>query len=600
MMNETHSGVVSALFGPADYAVFVAMLLVSAGIGVYYAISDRKQDATADDILMGGRSMGIFPVAMSLLASFLSAISLLGIPVEAYTFGTMYWTQLAIFPLIIYLTSVHFIPVFYNLGLTSSYEGGMKAVIWTDVFQTIMMFGSMVLVVVKGIYDAGGPSVVIEKAYRTDRLEPFDFRLDPTVRHSTWAVMIGALINWTSVFGTNQAMVQRYLSIPTLAKAQKSVWVVLPLMMTLVSILCTAGLVLYASYDGCDPISTERVSSSDQLFPLFVMDTLGSFPGIPGLFVAGIFSGALSTVSSGVNALAATTLEDFVKGYVCQDLTEKQLTRWTKGIAVFYGLLSIALVAVAERMGNVLTAALALFGLLGAPVLSLFVLGMFFTSTNAKGALWGTLLGLGASMWVGIGGLYYKPYHQQKPLLVTECDAMNVSLSYHFEQSRLDLIAQSKLDANEDIFVLYRISYMYYGLIGCSVTIISGLLISWLTGPEKEINADPMLFIPVVQKRLRKLQTSKIVNSMIGQWKPAINCVNCVQQSKSTYGPEPLSTLQLKISSGKGKKGSPLPVTLNGVINIGFQPETLNQTNLNRHRNYDDLRKADVLDCTQL
>lgn len=60
------------------------------------------------------------------------------------------------------------------------------------------------------------------------------------------------------------------------------------------------------------------------------MDTLGEYPGVPGLFVAGIFSGALSTVSSGVNSLAATTLEDFVKGYLYPDLSEKKATLWTK------------------------------------------------------------------------------------------------------------------------------------------------------------------------------------------------------------------------------------------------------------------------------
>ena len=132
-------------------------------------------------------------------------------------------------------------------------------------------------------------------------------------------------------------MVQRYLSIPTLKQAQKSVWIVLPMVIVLITILSGIGLVVYASYDGCDPVNTHRVSASDQLFPLFVMDTLGDYPGVPGLFVAGIFSGALSTVSSGVNSLAATTLEDFVKGYAFPDLPEKKATLWTKIIGKFEG-----------------------------------------------------------------------------------------------------------------------------------------------------------------------------------------------------------------------------------------------------------------------
>lgn len=97
------------------------MLAVSAIIGVYYAFKDRKS-TTTQDFLMGNRSMGVFPVALSLLASFLSAITLLGLPAEIYTYGTQYWIQVITFPLIMFITSYFFIPVFYALRLTSSYE----------------------------------------------------------------------------------------------------------------------------------------------------------------------------------------------------------------------------------------------------------------------------------------------------------------------------------------------------------------------------------------------------------------------------------------------------------------------------------------------
>jgi sodium-coupled monocarboxylate transporter 8/12 len=108
-------------FGAADYGVFAAMLAISAIIGIYYAFKDRKT-ATTQDFLMGNRSMGVFPVALSLLASFLSAVTLLGLPAEIYTFGTQYWIQVITYPLIMFITAYFFIPVFYSLGLTSSFE----------------------------------------------------------------------------------------------------------------------------------------------------------------------------------------------------------------------------------------------------------------------------------------------------------------------------------------------------------------------------------------------------------------------------------------------------------------------------------------------
>ncbi len=108
-------------FGAADYGVFAAMLAISAIIGIYYAYKDRKS-TTTQDFLMGSRSMGVFPVALSLLASFLSAVTLLGLPAEIYTFGTQYWIQVITYPLIMFITAYFFIPVFYTLGLTSSFE----------------------------------------------------------------------------------------------------------------------------------------------------------------------------------------------------------------------------------------------------------------------------------------------------------------------------------------------------------------------------------------------------------------------------------------------------------------------------------------------
>src|SRR5438309_81365 len=119
-MNETTTTMMPTVnnrFSVVDYAVFAGMLGVSAVIGVYYAFVGRKESST-QDFLMGNRSMGVFPVALSLLASFLSAITLLGLPAEIYTYGTQYWIQVITFPLIMFITSYFFIPVFYSLGLT--------------------------------------------------------------------------------------------------------------------------------------------------------------------------------------------------------------------------------------------------------------------------------------------------------------------------------------------------------------------------------------------------------------------------------------------------------------------------------------------------
>merc|ERR1719369_725197 len=101
-------------------------------------------------------------------------------------------------------------------------------------------------------------------------------------------------------------------------------------------LMCSyAGLVIFAYYDihGCDPIKAKMVDKADQLFPLFVMQVMGDIPCIPGLFVAGVFSGALSTVSSGLNSLAAVVLQDLCVSAANKQFSEKTKIILTKSLA---------------------------------------------------------------------------------------------------------------------------------------------------------------------------------------------------------------------------------------------------------------------------
>ena len=104
-----------------DYLVFSLVLLVSASIGVFYGCSGGRQKTTAE-FFMGDRKMQLIPVSLSMLASFMSAIMLLGTPAEVYLYGTQYLIigvgYIMLMPVAAYL----YIPIFYHLQLTSAYE----------------------------------------------------------------------------------------------------------------------------------------------------------------------------------------------------------------------------------------------------------------------------------------------------------------------------------------------------------------------------------------------------------------------------------------------------------------------------------------------
>lgn len=113
---ESHGG-----FGVADIIVFSLTLATSAGIGLYFAkVGSRSQ--SNNEYLMAGRSMSAIPVAISVLASFVSSVAVLGTPDEIYTYGMMYFllvlSPFVTIPLVAYV----YLPVYYNLKLTSTYE----------------------------------------------------------------------------------------------------------------------------------------------------------------------------------------------------------------------------------------------------------------------------------------------------------------------------------------------------------------------------------------------------------------------------------------------------------------------------------------------
>ena len=109
-------------FGVVDYVVFAAMLLVSAAIGIFYGCLGGKQKTTKE-YLLGDRNMLTWPVAFSLMASFLSAITLLGVPAEVYTFGIQY-VVLVFFSYLLLLSVVHvlYVPMIHRVRITSAYE----------------------------------------------------------------------------------------------------------------------------------------------------------------------------------------------------------------------------------------------------------------------------------------------------------------------------------------------------------------------------------------------------------------------------------------------------------------------------------------------
>ena len=104
-------------FTTADYIVFAAMLLVSAGIGVWYGCGPGGKQTSTKEYLLADRSMRVIPVAISLLVSYLSAITLLGVPSEIYTYGAQYYVLILSYFMICGVVGIIFVPMFRRIHI---------------------------------------------------------------------------------------------------------------------------------------------------------------------------------------------------------------------------------------------------------------------------------------------------------------------------------------------------------------------------------------------------------------------------------------------------------------------------------------------------
>nr|XP_042910132.1 sodium-coupled monocarboxylate transporter 2-like [Parasteatoda tepidariorum] len=135
--------------------------------------------------------------------------------------------------------------------------GGLKAVLWTDCFQAILMINCLLAICIAGICDAGGIFELFQKASIGKRLDLFEFMPDITRRYGFWACATQGILTGVSFFGTNQVEVQRLLSLSTIKRAKSTLRMSSFPVCLMYTTCCFLGLVLYGVYYNCDPIEQD-------------------------------------------------------------------------------------------------------------------------------------------------------------------------------------------------------------------------------------------------------------------------------------------------------------------------------------------------------
>ncbi len=295
------------------------------------------------------------------------------------------------------------IVVIVCLTLFYTFEGGVTAVIWTDVVQMLLYVGGALvsLFVILGKIP-GGWNEVWQAAGAAGKLQVFDFRLDLgleffTRQYSFWAGVLGGCFLTTASHGTEQLMVQRLLSARSEGDARKALfasWAVIFFQFTLFLVI---GLILWRQYaiTGMEP-----PKPADRIYPEFIWNALPV--GVSGLVIAAILAAAMSNLSAALNSLASTTVMDFYK-LKYPDREESHYLRLAKLATVAWGLALFGIGVLARHVNSVLEAGLGIASILYGALLGVFLLGVLTARVTERSAMAGMLAGIVVNLYVRFG-----------------------------------------------------------------------------------------------------------------------------------------------------------------------------------------------------
>ncbi|KAK7579577.1 hypothetical protein V9T40_000206 [Parthenolecanium corni] len=254
-----------------------------------------------------------------------------------------------------------------------------------------------------------------------------------------------------------------------------------------------------------------KIKKPDQLLPLFVMEIAEKVPGLPGIFLSGVFSAALSTMSTGLNSMTGVIYEDMIKPLSKNVISEEKASYIMKITVIIIGVLCVAMVFIVEQLGTLIQAGKSLSGITAGSLLGVFTLGMFFPWANEKGALVGGIISLITVGWISVssqkeiarGNIKFP----RKPVSVAGCPYLlpNITTVQTF-------LLQKNLSSEP--FLLFEISYLWYTLAGLLITLMVGITVSFLYGFNDPADVDRKLLTPLIHRFLPTKETDELTVSL--------------------------------------------------------------------------------------
>ncbi len=449
-----------------DLIVFIVLTFgnVLFGASFYFKNKDSSQFTS------GGGKLPAWVVGMSIFATFVSSISFLALPGKAYMTNWNAFVFSLSIPIASIMAVKFFVPLYRGLGSISAYNyleirfgvwariyasacymltqlmrtgaillllalplnalfgwnvttiiivtgiavtvysmlGGIKAVIWTDAIQGIILIvGAIVCAIILTFSMPEGPGQIFEIAAANNKFSLGSFGL--SLEDSTfWVVLIYGLFINLQNYGIDQNFVQRYMTTGS-EKEAKSSALFGSLLYVPVSLLFfyigTALFTYYTVQPDLLPAGLKLQGAGDKVFPYFIVNGLPV--GITGLLIASIFAAGMSTVSTSLNSTATLVLTDYYKRYFNKNATEKSSMKVLYSSSVIFGAMGIGIALTLVGVESVLDTWWGLASIFSGGMLGLFLLGYLSKSVRNIDAAVGVIIGALAIIWMSLSPIYF-------------------------------------------------------------------------------------------------------------------------------------------------------------------------------------------------
>jgi solute:Na+ symporter, SSS family len=432
-------------FGWLNWAIIIIYLLANLLLG--FVLS--KKVSTAKDFYIGRKTTPWWAIGISVLATYVSAMTFLGAPAWSYKAGLSVIAIHLNYPLVIIIVMSLFVPFFMQTGVISIYEyqekrfgkasrtvisliflvtqllssaailygsalvigyitgidvtasiivvslitlvytslGGITAVIWTDVFQSgiFLVAGFIVLFV---LIDQLPDSLIdtISSLKTKGKINPINLSTDPSADTTIWAGIIAMTVYHVTVYGANQMMMQRTLGAKNIGDAKKSLALMGFAAFFIYFLFIFIGVLFYQYYQG-------REFDNDNTIMLEFAEKVG-FPGFMGIIAAAVLSASMSSLSSALNSLSTISTSGFYQKYFKPNETPEHYLKVARISTIFWAILIIMpAIAFSSTTGSILELITKIGSYFVGAKLSMYMLGFYSKQTTERGLLVGVAVG---------------------------------------------------------------------------------------------------------------------------------------------------------------------------------------------------------------